>query len=128
MGNRSIDIDVKTALRKAGKLPIDNSPSSRAERPNSCGAMTLQSGDSGWGNQSAPQKLLQLVGCREKPTKNVGPDVQTPRNAERTLSGRDYIHWTKSPHFSIAASPVPHGMIGTEEVEFFGDPSISLSE
>jgi hypothetical protein len=27
--------------------------------------MTLQSGDSGWGNQSAPQKLLHLVGCRE---------------------------------------------------------------
>jgi hypothetical protein len=25
-------------------------------------------------------------------------------------------------------SAVPQGMIGTDEVEFFGDPSISLSE
>jgi hypothetical protein len=27
--------------------------------------MTQQSGDSGWGTQCAPQKLLHLVGCRE---------------------------------------------------------------
>jgi hypothetical protein len=27
--------------------------------------MAQQSGDFGRGNQSAPQKLLQLVGCRE---------------------------------------------------------------
>jgi hypothetical protein len=33
----------------------------------------------------------------------------------------------KSPHFSMAAL-VPHGVIGTEEVEFFGEPSMSLSE
>jgi hypothetical protein len=33
-----------------------------------------------------------------------------------------------SPHFSIAASLPPQGMIGTEDVEFFGEPSISLSE
>jgi hypothetical protein len=28
-------------------------------------------------------------------------------------------------HFATA--PVPHGMIGTEDVEFFGDPSMILS-
>jgi hypothetical protein len=33
----------------------------------------------------------------------------------------------QSAHFSTLASP-PQGMIGTEEVEFFGEPSISLSE
>jgi hypothetical protein len=33
-----------------------------------------------------------------------------------------------SLHFWIALSADPHGMIGTEDVEFFGDPSISLSE
>jgi hypothetical protein len=34
----------------------------------------------------------------------------------------------KSPHFCTAASPAPQGMIGTDDVEFFGEPSISLSE
>jgi hypothetical protein len=34
----------------------------------------------------------------------------------------------KSPHFWTALSAAPHGMIGTVEVEFFGDPSTSLSE
>jgi hypothetical protein len=33
----------------------------------------------------------------------------------------------KSPHFWMV-SLLPHGMIGTEDVEFFGEPSISLSE
>ena len=34
------------------------------ERP-VCGAMSQQYGDSYRGNESAPQKLVQLVGCRE---------------------------------------------------------------
>jgi hypothetical protein len=34
----------------------------------------------------------------------------------------------KSLHFCTAVSLCPHGMIGTDEVEFFGEPSISLSE
>jgi len=29
------------------------------------GAMSLQRGDSGRGNYSVPQELLQLVGCRD---------------------------------------------------------------
>jgi len=37
-------------------------------------------------------------------------------------------HQKKSPHFWTVASDAPHGMIGTVEVEFFGEPSISLSE
>ena len=38
---------------------------------------------------------------------------------------RDYS--TQSAHFATSAVG-PHGMIGTVEVEFFGEPSISLSE
>jgi hypothetical protein len=82
VGNGNIDVGTKTPTRKTGKpliqrlsgsngLPeprIDQLIPSRAERPKICGAMTLQSGDSGWGNQSAPQKLLHLVGCREQKT------------------------------------------------------------
>jgi len=37
-------------------------------------------------------------------------------------------YWMKSPHFCIAPSAAPQGMIGTLDVEFFGEPSISLSE
>jgi hypothetical protein len=86
--------------------------------------MTLQRGDSGWGsNQSAPQKLLHLVGCREAKARADLP--KHPGTAKRS-EGSD--HCTKSPHFSTAASAGPHGITGTEEVEFFGDPSISLSE
>jgi hypothetical protein len=35
------------------------------ERPRVCVAMTQQTDEFGRGNQSAPQKLLQLVGCRD---------------------------------------------------------------
>jgi hypothetical protein len=81
VGNGNIDVGSKTATRKTGKPSLQRSsgsiglpelridqPISQAERPKLCGAMTLQSGDSGWGNQSAPQKLLHLVGCREQKT------------------------------------------------------------
>ncbi len=36
-----------------------------------CGAMSLQRGDSGRGNESVPQKLVHLVGCRDP---NVQPE------------------------------------------------------
>ena len=95
MGNGNIDVGTKTPTRKTGKpiiqrlsgsngLPeprIDQPIPSRAERPKICGAMTLQSGDSGWGNQSAPQKLLHLVGCREPKTPPERP--QRPGPAKR---------------------------------------------
>jgi hypothetical protein len=35
-------------------------------RADICGAMAQQHGDSGRGNQSVPQGLLHLVGCRER--------------------------------------------------------------
>ena len=46
-------------------LRIDRPKPAQAARPDICGAMAQQRGDSG--NHSAPQELLHLVGCREKP-------------------------------------------------------------
>ena len=95
MGNGDTGVGTKTPTRKTGRptiqdlsgrnglpeLRIDHPISSRIERPKICGAMTLQSGDSGWGNQSAPQKLLHLVGCREQKASLELP--QRPRPAKR---------------------------------------------
>jgi hypothetical protein len=44
---------------------IDRPKPAQATRPDICGVMAQQRGDSG--NHSAPQELLHLVGCREKP-------------------------------------------------------------
>ena len=45
-----------------------------------------------------------------------------PETARKVKSGiRPYS--THSAHFGTSA-PAPHGMIGTVEVEFFGEPSI----
>ncbi len=79
MGNGNIDVGNKTPTRKPGQpiierlagsdgapeLRIDKQNPLKAERPKICGAMSQQRGDSGRGNESAPQKLVQLVGCRD---------------------------------------------------------------
>jgi hypothetical protein len=77
VGNGNIDVGNKTPTRKAGKpiaeslVVTDGSPKLRIDKPNSpkkekiCGAMSQQRGDSGRGNESAPQKLVQLVGYRD---------------------------------------------------------------
>jgi hypothetical protein len=50
---------------------VDGSPEPRIDKPlqtgtiGICGAMSLQGGDSGRGNESVPQKLVHLVGCRD---------------------------------------------------------------
>jgi hypothetical protein len=49
----------------ASERRIDKAVASKAERPRICGAMSQQCGDSGRGNQSAPQKFVQLVGFRD---------------------------------------------------------------
>ena len=78
MGNGNIDVGKKSPTRKTGQpiverlfgssglpeLRIDQQNPAQAARPDNCGAMAQQRGDSG--NQSAPQELLHLVGCREK--------------------------------------------------------------
>lgn len=77
MGNGNIDVGNKTPTRKPGRPMIERlagtSGSSelrigqpnplKTSRPGICGAMSQQCGDSG--NVSAPQKFVQLVGCRD---------------------------------------------------------------
>jgi len=67
VGSGNVDVGNDTATRKAGQ-PI-------AEPAKLCGAMAEQCGDGGRGHQSAPQKLLQLVGCRESKTRP-GPKIR----------------------------------------------------
>lgn len=77
VGNGNI-VGKKSSARKTGQpiverlfgsnglpaLRIDQPKPAQAARPDICGAMAQQRGDSG--NYSAPQELLHLVGCREK--------------------------------------------------------------
>ena len=68
MGSGNIDVGTKTPTRKTNgpsALRIGETRPLSKERPRVCVAMTQQSGEFGRGNQSAPQKLLQLVGCRD---------------------------------------------------------------
>ena len=79
MGSGNIDVGKKSPTRKTGQpiidrvfgntglpeLRIDHPKPVKAARPNVCGAMAQQRGDSGV--YSTPQELLHLVGCREKP-------------------------------------------------------------
>jgi hypothetical protein len=76
VGNGTIDVGNQTPTHSAGQ-PVDGSDgcSERridrhdpvaTERPKVCIAMTQQSGDGARGNQSAPQKLVHLVGCRDR--------------------------------------------------------------
>ena len=82
MGNGNIDVGTKTPARKSNGpsalRTFETKPLSK-ERPRICVAMAQQSGDFGRGNQSAPQKLLQLVGCRDpkpRPTPWVCPRAE----------------------------------------------------
>jgi hypothetical protein len=77
VGNGNIDVGNNTPTRKSGQpiverlgrsngsaeLRIDKQNPQRTERPKVSGAMSQQRGDSG--NVSAPQKFVQLVGCRD---------------------------------------------------------------
>jgi hypothetical protein len=68
VGNGNIDVGNKTATRKPG--------APKSERARNCGAMAQQSCDSGRGNQSSPQKFVQLVGYRDpkaRPEPGVNP-------------------------------------------------------
>jgi hypothetical protein len=73
VGNGIIDVGNQTLSRNPGEpLTQSNSASEpRIDKPlqtgtiSICGAMSLQGGESGRGNESLPQKLVQLVGCRD---------------------------------------------------------------
>jgi hypothetical protein len=74
VGNGNIDVGNKTPTRKPGQPVVDrlagdaepgigNQNPLKTERPKICGAMSQQRGISG--NESAPQKFVHLVGCRD---------------------------------------------------------------
>ncbi|UPJ53757.1 hypothetical protein IVB30_22070 [Bradyrhizobium sp. 200] len=88
MGNGNIDVGNATPTRKPGQPVVDNvsgsngsgpriDPSLKTERQGKtqgktsehpaglCGAMSQQGGEFR-GNVSAPQKFVQLVGCRDR--------------------------------------------------------------
>jgi hypothetical protein len=75
VANGNVDVGNKTPTRKRGRPIVEhlawsddssglqNAPQKRERRIS--GAMSQQRGDSGRGNESAPQKFVQLVGCRD---------------------------------------------------------------
>jgi hypothetical protein len=88
VGNGNIDVGSKTTTHLTGqpiveRLADSGFPDLRIDSQNhlqdrlnrnragKCGAMSEQSADSGRGNDSVPQKLVQLVGYRDP---NAGPD------------------------------------------------------
>jgi hypothetical protein len=88
VGNGSIDVGNKTPTRNPGQSIVEHLVGSdgcsepridkplQAETIRICGAMSLQRGDSGRGNESVPQKFVHLVGCRDpkvRPEPSVEP-------------------------------------------------------
>jgi hypothetical protein len=71
MGNGNIDVGKETAIRKPGPL--------KSGQPGICGAMAQQQCDGGRGNQSAPQKFVQLVGYRDPKGQNEPRQIQVKR-------------------------------------------------
>ncbi len=75
MGNGNNDVGSKIPTRKAGQPIVQMSGGGSSEKridqqmqaaqPQNCGAMSQQGSFSFHGNQAAPQKLVQLVGCRD---------------------------------------------------------------
>jgi hypothetical protein len=74
VGNGNNDVGRKTPTRKTNQPTVQMSGGSSESRidqqmqaasPRNCGAMSQQGSFSFHGNQSAPQKLVQLVGCRD---------------------------------------------------------------
>jgi hypothetical protein len=77
VGNGITDVGNQTTSRNPSQpiaerlAGVDDSSEPRIDKPpqtatiSICGAMSLQGGDSGRGNASAPQKLVHLVGCRD---------------------------------------------------------------
>jgi hypothetical protein len=67
----SVEPGESIEMAEFGVVSSAASPLKPDRKPRCSGAMAQQSSDSDWGNQSAPQKLLHLVGCREP--KRAGP-------------------------------------------------------
>jgi hypothetical protein len=97
MSNGNIDPGHKSPTRKPDKPAVNPANSSvsseprtdtqedylKTGRPRISAAMSEQCGDMGRGNQSTPQKFVQLVGCRDskahpKPWIRPRPGPQKP--------------------------------------------------
>ena len=91
MRNGNIDVGNEKLTRKLGqpvvevlgessscKRRIDKQNPLGTERPRISVAMAQQCGDMGRGNQSAPQKFVRLVGCRD-PKARPEPQVRPHR-------------------------------------------------
>jgi hypothetical protein len=83
VGNGNIEVGEKTPIGKTSRPNLEGwfgSPPLPKMRPGDrvparAGAMAEQRGDSGRGDQSSPQKLVRLVGCRdgkERPVSALG--------------------------------------------------------
>jgi len=85
VGSGNIDVGNDTPTRKPGQPAVENlsgsngsgpridpSPKTSEHRVGLCGAMSQQ-GSEFRGNVSAPQKFVQLVGCRDR---KVGPGLE----------------------------------------------------
>jgi len=75
VGNGNIDVGNKTPTRKTGRPSVQSWFGSSERVPVRAGAMAEQRGDSGRGDQSAPQKLVRLVGCcdtKDRPVSALG--------------------------------------------------------
>ena len=93
MGNGNVEVGNKTPTRRPGQpvvrrsgraddasdLPGETQSPPKPARPKICGAMSQQRSDSG--NESAPQKFVQLVGCRD-PKARQAPE-ERPRSAPK---------------------------------------------
>ena len=72
MGSGNIDVGSETPTRKPGQpdrqFPEEERQETSEHPVSLCGAMSQQ-GSEFRGNVSAPQKFVQLVGCRERKVK-----------------------------------------------------------
>jgi hypothetical protein len=88
VGNGNIDVGNQTPTRSPDQSIVerlvggDGSSEPPIDKPlqtgtiSICGAMSLQGGDGGRGNESVPQKFVHLVGCRDpkvRPEPSVRP-------------------------------------------------------
>lgn len=96
MGNGNTDVDNATSTRKPGQPTvgrlsgsngsseprIDSSPKTERHPAGLSGAMSQQGGEFR-GNVSAPQKFVQLVGCRDRKVKSGLEAGQYPNPVKR---------------------------------------------
>jgi hypothetical protein len=75
-----------------------------------------------------PVQFVYVVGKEMAPFEALpGPERIVDIDRHRSAPLPPAHGSTQSAHFWIS-SLAPHGITGTEEVEFFGEPSMSLSE